>query len=50
MFLPLMRTVQLNGHSPGRPKSQPPRLIADKAYSSRSIRRYAHRRNFENTP
>ena len=44
-----MRPVQLHGPGPGRPKSQPHRLVADKAYSSRAIRPYAHRRNIRLT-
>ncbi|PSP17039.1 MAG: hypothetical protein BRC58_07370 [Cyanobacteria bacterium QS_8_64_29] len=50
MFLPLMRPVQLNGHGPGRPKCQPHRLVADKAYSSRAIRRYAHQHSTDHPP
>lgn len=38
MFLPLLESVQVARRGPGRPRTRPDKVIADKAYSSRGNR------------
>jgi transposase len=43
VLIPLMAQGTVKRRGPGRPKRRPKRLIGDKAYSSRAIRRYLRR-------
>jgi transposase len=44
MFLHLMAHLRIARHGPGRPRTRPARLRADKAYSSRAIRAHLRER------
>jgi transposase len=41
---PLMETVQVPRRRPGRPRTRPVMLVADRGYDARHIRRYLRRR------
>jgi transposase len=41
VFEPLLETGTVKRRGPGRPRRRPHRIIGDKGYSSRRIRRYA---------
>jgi|SRR5687768_6921239 transposase len=41
VFEPLLETGAVKRRGPGRPRRRPHRIIGDKGYSSRRIRRYA---------
>jgi transposase len=41
VFEPLLETGAVKRRGPGRPKRRPPRIMGDKGYSSRRLRRYA---------
>jgi transposase len=43
-FEPVMRRLRIARRSPGRARTRPGQLLADKAYSSRSIRSHLRRR------
>jgi hypothetical protein len=49
MFEPVLRGVEFRRPGPGRPASRPSRVIADKGYSSRAIRRHLRRRRIPAT-
>lgn len=44
MFPVLMSHLAVRGHGPGRPRTRPDRVRADKAYSSRAIRTHLRQR------
>ena len=48
-FEPLLGRLRIARHSPGRPRTRPGRLLADKAYSSRAIRARLRRRGIKAT-
>ena len=48
-FEPLMGRLRIGRLGPGRPRTRPGRLLADKAYSSRRIRSYLRRRRIKAT-
>lgn len=43
-FDPLMAGIRIHRHGPGRPRTRPDRVLADKAYSSTAIRAHLRRR------
>jgi hypothetical protein len=43
-FEQVLNAISVRRPGPGRPRSRPDHVIADKGYSSRSIRRYLRRR------
>lgn len=43
-FAPLLQRLKLRRRGPGRPRTRPDRLLADKAYSNRKIRAELRRR------
>jgi transposase len=43
-FEPVMRRLRILRRGPGRPRTRPGQVLADKAYSSRSIRSHLRRR------
>ncbi|MGH3566857.1 MAG: transposase, partial [Pseudonocardia sp.] len=48
-FEPLMERLRIRRVGPGRPRTRPARLLADKAYSNRKIRAYLRRRRITAT-
>lgn len=44
MFAPLLDSIRVTRHGPGRPRTRPGAVIADKAYSSRGNRALLRRR------
>jgi transposase len=48
-FEPLMAALRICRSGPGRPRTRPDRLLADKAYSSRAIRAHLRRRRITAT-
>src|SRR5436305_1547175 len=48
-FPPLMRAIRIRRRNPGRPRTRPATVRADKAYSSRDIRAYLRRRRIRAT-
>ncbi|GAA2773436.1 hypothetical protein GCM10010470_01410 [Saccharopolyspora taberi] len=48
-FADVMAGIRFQGHGPGRPRTRPDRVIADKGYSSRAIRGYLKRRGIPAT-
>jgi transposase len=48
-FEQVMDAISIRRPGPGRPRSRPDHVIADKGYSSRSIRRYLRRRGIAHT-
>ena len=46
-FEPLMRRLRIRRLGPGRPRTRPGRLLADKAYSNRAIRSHLRRRRIK---
>lgn len=44
MFAPLLDSIRVTRHGPGRPRTRPTAVIADKAYSSRGNRALLRRR------
>jgi transposase len=49
VFEQLMETGAVKRRGPGRPKRRPHRIIGDKGYSSRRIRRYARQHGIQIT-
>ncbi len=49
VFEPLMARLRIRRRGPGRPRTRPGRLLADKAYSNRKIRSYLRRRRIKAT-
>jgi transposase len=43
-FGPVMTAIRIGRHGPGRPRTRPGHVLADKAYSSRAIRSHLRRR------
>jgi transposase len=48
-FEQVMDAISVRRPGPGRPRTRPDHVIADKGYSSRSIRRYLRRRGIGHT-
>ena len=48
-FLPLMSRLKIARRGPGRPRTRPGRVLADKAYSSTAIRSHLRRRRIKAT-
>lgn len=48
-FEPLMERLRIARTGPGRPRTRPGRLLADKAYSNRKIRSHLRRRGIKAT-
>jgi transposase len=48
-FVPLMDRLKITRRGPGRPRTRPGRVLADKAYSSRAIRAHLRRRRIKAT-
>jgi transposase len=48
-FLPLMERLKVARRGPGRPRTRPGRVLADKAYSSTAIRSHLRRRRIRAT-
>lgn len=48
-FEPLMGRLRIHRLGPGRPRTRPTRLLADKAYSNRKIRSHLRRRKIKAT-
>jgi transposase len=48
-FEPLMDRLRISRVGPGRPRTRPDRLLADKAYSNRQIRSHLRRRRIKAT-
>ena len=46
-FEPVMRRLRIARRGPGRPRTRPGQVLADKAYSSRSIRSHLRRRRIQ---
>lgn len=46
-FAPLMERGAVKRRGRGRPRLRPKRVVGDKGYSSRTIRRYCHRRGIQ---
>jgi transposase len=46
-FEPVMSRLQVRRRGPGRPRTRPGQVLADKAYSSRSIRSHLRRRGIQ---
>jgi transposase len=44
MCLPVLGEIRVGHHGPGRPRTRPARVLADKAYSSKAIRAYLRER------
>lgn len=49
LFVPVLQTVRVPRIGPGRPRSRPDRVLADKAYSSRANRAYLRGRKIAAT-
>ena len=48
-FIPLMDRLKIARRGPGRPRTRPGRVLADKAYSSKAIRSHLRRRRIKAT-
>jgi transposase len=48
-FLPVMSALRIRRRGPGRPRTRPGRVLADKAYSSKAIRAHLRRRGITAT-
>ena len=48
-FVPLMDRLKVTRRGPGRPRTRPGRVLADKAYSSSAIRAHLRRRGIKAT-
>jgi transposase len=48
-FDPVMDGIRIHRRGPGRPRTRPGRILADKAYSSRAIRSHLRRRRITTT-
>ncbi len=48
-FTPVMAGIRIHRHGPGRPRTRPDRVLADKAYSNRPIRAQLRRRRIKTT-
>jgi transposase len=48
-FIPVLERIHVRRSGPGRPRSRPDRVLADKAYSSRANRAYLRRRGIRAT-
>jgi transposase len=48
-FEPVMAGIRIQRLGPGRPRTRPDRVLADKAYSSRAIRSHLRRRGIKTT-
>lgn len=48
-FSAVMKAIRINRPGPGRPRTRPDRVLADKAYSSRKIRAHLRRRRITAT-
>lgn len=48
-FEPVMAKVRIARPGPGRPRTRPDRVVADKGYSARKIRAYLRRRGIDTT-
>ncbi|BFU42704.1 hypothetical protein KRMM14A1004_09410 [Krasilnikovia sp. MM14-A1004] len=48
-FEQVMDAISVDRRGPGRPRTRPEHVIADKGYSSRGIRRYLRRRGIAHT-
>lgn len=46
-FIPLLTAVRIRRRGPGRPRTRPARVLADKAFSCRAIRVYLRRRRIQ---
>ncbi len=46
-FIPLITAIRVRRRGPGRPRSRPARVLADKAYSSKGNRAYLRRRGIK---
>jgi len=46
-FEPVMADLRIRRRGPGRPRTRPSRVLADKAYSSRAIRSHLRRRKIK---
>jgi transposase len=46
-FIPLMGRLAIGRRGPGRPRTRPGRVLADKAYSSKAIRAHLRRRGIK---
>jgi transposase len=44
-----MERIRVGRRGPGRPRTRPDRVVADKGYSSRNIRAYLRRRGIKHT-
>ena len=49
MFTQVIDGIRIRRSGPGRPRTRPGRVLADKAYSSRAIRSYLRRRRIRCT-
>src|SRR5258707_8617612 len=49
-FIPLMGRLKIARRAPGRPRTRPGRVLADKAYSSAAIRSHLRRRRIRANP
>jgi len=48
-FIPVLAGVRIGRRGPGRPRTRPRRVLADKAYSSKAIRAHLRRRGIKTT-
>lgn len=46
-FVPLLQALRIQRRNPGRPRTRPARVLADKAYSSRDNRDHLRRRRIQ---
>lgn len=46
-FAPVMAAIRIRRRGPGRPRTRPGRVLADKAYSSRATRAHLHRHGIQ---
>lgn len=46
-FIPLITAIRVRRRGPGRPRTRPARVLADKAYSSKANRAYLRRRGIQ---
>ncbi|SDP96835.1 Transposase DDE domain-containing protein [Actinopolyspora xinjiangensis] len=48
-LIPIVATIRVSRLSQGHPRTQPDRVLADKAYTSKANRAYLHRRDIKAT-
>lgn len=48
-FVPVMASLMIRRPGPGRPRTRPDRVLADKAYSNKAIRAHLRRRGIQAT-